>query len=281
MKRIARSLSVLFLAGFAGFAHASECSSLASMRWLLGEWLAENDKSTWRETWTESGPATWEGRGIEVAKAEAGKQSAEDLRLVEMGGSVFYLAKVTHNELPIPFRLVDCGDDRLVFANPAHDFPRRLDYQREPDGRLQVRVSDGADKGFTLDFGRQPTAPADSAAVLAAEDARFAAMVAGNPDAMRRFFAEELAYVHSTGRVVNREQLIDEIKAGKLRYLAMEPVERHVTFMGPDDAFVSGQVLIAASADSKPVEFQARYLAIYARHGGDWRLRAWQSLRLP
>jgi hypothetical protein len=281
MKRIVRSLSVLFLAGFAGFANASECSSLASMRWLLGDWLAESDKSTWRETWTESSPATWEGRGIEVAKAEAGKQSAEDLRLVEMGGSVFYLAKVTHNELPIPFRLVDCGDDRLVFANPAHDFPRRLDYQRQPDGRLQVRVSDGADKGFTLDFGRQTTAPADPAAVLAAEDALFTAMVTANPDAMRRFFAEELAYVHSTGRVVNREQLIDEIQAGKLRYLAMEPSERHVAFMGPDAAFVRGQVQIAASADSKTVEFQARYLAIYARHGGDWRLRAWQSLRLP
>ena len=281
MKRIVRSLSVLFLAGFAGFAHASECSSLASIRWLLGDWLAEGDKSTWRETWTEFSPDTWEGRGIEVAKAEAGKQSAEDLRLVEMGGSVFYLAKVTHNELPIPFRLVECGDDRLAFANPAHDFPRRLDYQRQPDGRLQVRVGDGADQGFTLDFARQPTASADSAAVLAAEDARFAAMVTANPDAMRRFFAEELAYVHSTGRVVNREQLIDEIQAGKLRYLAMAPAERHVTFMGRDDAFVRGQVQIAASADSKTVEFQARYLAIYARQGGDWRLRAWQSLRLP
>jgi ketosteroid isomerase-like protein len=281
MKRIVRSLSVLFLAGFAGFAHASGCSSLASMRWLLGEWLADGDKTTWRETWTEIGPDTWEGRGIEIAKAEPGKQSAEELRLVAMGGSVFYLAKVTHNELPIPFRLVECGDDRLVFANPAHDFPRRLDYRRQPDGRLQVRVSDGADKGFTLDFGRQPTASADSAAVLAAEDARFAAMVTANPEAMHRYFAEDLAYVHSTGRVVNREQLIDEMQAGKLRYLAMTPLERHVAFMGPDDAFVRGQVRIAASADLKTVEFQARYLAIYARDDGDWRLRAWQSLRLP
>jgi uncharacterized protein (TIGR02246 family) len=281
MKRIARSLSVLFLAGFAAFAHASECSSLASMRWLLGDWLADGDKSTWRETWTEIDPDTWEGRGIEIAKAEPGKESAEELRLVEMGGSVFYLAKVTHNELPIPFRLVECGDDRLVFANPAHDFPRRLDYQRLRNGRLQVRVSDGADKGFTLDFGRQPTVSADYAAVLAAEDARFVAMVTADPEAMRRYFAEDVAYVHSTGRVVNREQLIDEMQAGKLRYLALTPSERHVAFMGPDDAFVRGQVQIAASADSKTVEFQARYLAIYARDDGDWRLRAWQSLRLP
>ena len=281
MKRIVRSLSVLFLSGFAGFAHASECGSLASMRWLLGDWLAESGKTTWRETWTEVGPKSWEGRGIESSKADPGKQSAEELRLVEMGGSVFYLAKVTHNELPIPFRLVECGDGRLVFANPAHDFPRQLDYERQADGHLRVRVSDGAGKGFTLDFARQPAAAADSTAVLAAEDARFGAMVTANPEAMHRFFAEDLTYVHSTGRVVNREQLIDETQTGKLRYLAIAPSERQVAFMGPDAAFVRGQVQIKATADTKPLEFQVRYLAIYARIGGDWRLRAWQSLRLP
>lgn len=281
MKRFVRSLSVLVHMGFAGFAHASECGSLASMNWLLGDWLAEGDKTTWRETWTELGPDTWEGRGIEVAKAEPGRQSAEDLRLVAMGGSVFYLAKVTHNELPIPFRLVECGNDRLVFANPAHDFPRRLEYRPQPDGRLRVRISDGAYEGMTLDFRRQPAASADSAAVLAAEDARFAAMVTENPEAMRRYFAEDLSYVHSTGRVVNREQLIDEMQNGKLRYLAMAPSERHVAFVGPDAAFVRGQVQIEATAGAEPVEFQARYLAIYARNGSDWRLHAWQALRLP
>ena len=251
------------------------------MRWLLGDWQAESDKTTWRETWTEIGAATWEGRGIEASNVDPGKQSAEELRLVQMGGSVYYLAKVTHNELPVPFRLVECGDGHLVFANPEHDFPRRLDYERQADGRLRVRVSDGAEKGFTLDFGRQALPASDSAAVLASEDARFAAMVTADPDALHRFLAEDLQYVHSTGRVVDREQLIAELQAGKLRYLAMVPSERHVTFMGPDAAFVRGQVRIKASADANPVDFQARYLAIYARDGGDWRLRAWQSLRLP
>jgi uncharacterized protein (TIGR02246 family) len=276
-----RPIGLLILAFWAGVAGASECNSLASMDWLLGEWLAEDGKTTWRESWTAVGPKTWEGRGVESSKSVPGKQSSEDLRIVEMGGSVFYLAKVTHNELPIPFRLVECGDGRLVFANPAHDFPRQLDYERQPDERLQVRVSDGADKGFTLDFARQPAASPDAAAVLAAEDARFAAMVAADAEAMRRFFAEDLAYVHSTGRVVNGEQLIREIQDGSLRYRAVTPLERQVDFMGPDSALVRGLARIEATAGTKPVEFQARYLAIYARDGGSWRLRAWQSLRLP
>ncbi len=117
--------------------------------------------------------------------------------------------------------------------------------------------------------------------MLAAEDARFATMVAADAEAMRRWFTEDLEYVHSTGRVVNREQMIDELQAGKLRYRVVTPSERHVTFMGADAAFVRGQARIEVAADAKPAEFQARYLAVYRREGGDWRLQAWQSLRLP
>ncbi len=110
-----------------------------------------------------------------------------------MADGVYYLSKVTHNELPVAFRLSECADGRFVFVNPAHDFPKRLDYVREGEDRLKVRVSDGADKGFTLDFARMPVPAADLDAVLAAEDARFAAMVAADPEAMRRWFADDLA----------------------------------------------------------------------------------------
>jgi ketosteroid isomerase-like protein len=44
---------------------------------------------------------------------------------------------------------------------------------------------------------------------------------------------------------------------------------------------VRGQARIEIAADTKPAEFQARYLAVYRLEGGDWRLQAWQSLRLP
>jgi hypothetical protein len=281
MKLLARWLPLLCLAGFTGLAGASECRSLASMKWLLGEWKAEGDTSTWHESWVEISPASWEGRATEASRTSPAAQSIEELRLVAMGGSVFYLAKVAHNELPVPFRLVDCSDGGLVFANAAHDFPRRLASERQPGGRLHVRVSDGAGKGFSLDFARQPGAAPQSAAVLADEDARFAAMVSADREAMRRWFTEDLEYVHSTGRVVNREQMIEELEGGGLRYRVVTPSERHVTFLGADAALVRGQAHIEIVTDATPAKFQARYLAVYRREGGDWRLQAWQSLRLP
>lgn len=80
----------------------------------------------------------------------------EALRLVAMAGHVFYVAKVAHNEYPVAFRLVDCDVDRLVFANPAHDFPRRIEYRRTGPDAFDAHVSDGATKGFRLDFRREP-----------------------------------------------------------------------------------------------------------------------------
>jgi hypothetical protein len=179
MTRWRRFVSLILLGAGANGAGAADCRSLGTLDWLQGEWLADGAKSTWRETWTALGPATWEGRGMETSKAEPARTSAEDLRLVQMGDGVFYVAKVAHNELPVAFRLVECADGRLRFANPEHDFPKQLDYELQADGRMQVRISDGAGKGFTLDFARVAPPAADAAAVLRAEDDRFAAMVAG------------------------------------------------------------------------------------------------------
>lgn len=275
-----RAPLLILLVVVAEAAAAAPCSSLDPLRWLLGDWLADGQKNTWRETWVEVSPRNWEGWGIETPKSDPDKASAEELRLVEMGGGVFYVAKVSHNELPIAFRLVECGEGRLVFANPAHDFPRRLDYERQSDGRLHVRVSDGAGKGFMLDFSRQD-APVAEAAVLAAEDSRLAAMVAADAEAMRRWLADDLRYVHSTGKVESRDELIEGIAAGRLRYVAVTPTERQVRFMGPATAVVEGSARIQATAGTTTADFESRYVAVYALEAGSWRLRSWQSLRLP
>lgn len=281
MRHPAFNLSAAALVLMSGPAFADTCGTLASLDWLLGRWISDGTQSTIHESWTARSSTTWEGEGIEASKADPAKTSREDLRLVEMSDGVYYVAKVAHNALPVAFRLSECADGRFAFVNPAHDFPKRLDYLREGDDRLTVRVSDGAEKGFTLTFVRTTSPPTGTEAVLAAEDARFAAMVAADPDAMRRWLADDLGYVHATGQVENREQLIDSIVGGMLRYLSIEPSERHVRLQGPTAAIVQGTVRIQARAGDRAVDFPARYLAVYGLEDRDWRLRAWQSLRLP
>jgi hypothetical protein len=150
----------LLVACAAACATAPGCDRLDAAQWLVGSWRAESRDSVVTETWTEVGARTYEGRGETRARADGQLRDQEDLRLVAMGDGVFYVAKVAHNDRPVAFRLTTCGDGRLVFENPSHDFPRRIEYRRLDGIRFEVHVSDGAGRGFRLEFTRQPPAGA-------------------------------------------------------------------------------------------------------------------------
>jgi hypothetical protein len=137
-------------------ADAASCSHLASVAWLLGTWHAESRDATITETWVTASDATYEGRGVTRSRVDGSVRDPEDLRLVAMGDGVFYLAKVAHNERPVAFRLTSCSGGKYVFENPAHDFPRRIEYRRVDDARFEAHVSDGGDRGFRLVFSRSP-----------------------------------------------------------------------------------------------------------------------------
>lgn len=280
-QRMCASVTVLMLA-LPAWAGAADCSSLAAARWVLGDWVAGVGTSLFRESWSELGPQTLEGIGFEQAIADGKVIGTEALRLVEMAGGVFYIAKVAHNDLPVAFRLTECTAGRLVFENPAHDFPRRLEYNRRADGGMAVAVSDGKDKGFTLDFERTVAVAVAAGPVLAAEDARFAAMTAADAAGLGDWLADDLQYVHSTGQVADRQQFIESIRSGEFRYLQITPVDRQVIMLGERSALVRGRGRFQAVAEGKPLDLDIRYLAVYGQGGdGRWRLRSWQSLRLP
>ena len=128
-----------------------ELNSLAP---LVGQWQAQTKKSVVSEHWHKVSHLSFEGLGQTHDLAGVLKDS-EELRLVQMQGTVFYLAKVKHNPLPVAFALISCQNNKFRFENKNHDFPKQLDYQLLSADSLQVDVSDGAEKGFRLNFNRQ------------------------------------------------------------------------------------------------------------------------------
>ena len=150
------------------------------------------------------------------------------------------------------------------------------------NSRMVVAVSDGKDKGSTLNFKRGAAAADPGAPVLAAEDARFAAMIGGNAAELDQWLADDLQYVHSTGQVESREQFLASIAGGAFRYLEIAPLERQVVTLGDNSALVRGHARFQVIAGGNRLDLEIRYLAIYGLGSdGHWRLRAWQSLRLP
>ena len=131
---------------------------LSSFYWPAATWEARSGNSIIVEKWEIISPFSFEGAGY-VRKIGMDKPgSDESLRMLHMKGGIFYLAKVDHNEMPVPFRLVSREPDKLIFENKNHDFPKQITYFRKGTDSLTVRVgslSDPRNRSFELNFGKK------------------------------------------------------------------------------------------------------------------------------
>ncbi len=86
------------------------------------------------ETWQLVDDSTFTGTGVGMAAGDTA--FAESLRLELRAGQVDYIARAfgQNNDQPVAFRATHLGTDSLVFENPSHDFPQRINYRRTVNG---------------------------------------------------------------------------------------------------------------------------------------------------
>lgn len=124
-----------------------------------------------------------------------------------------------------------------------------------------------------------PSAEAEKQ-VREAQARRFEVMVGGNTAALAPLLADDLVYTHGSGQVETKAQFLESLASGRLRYRAIAAPDAVVRVYG-EAAVVTGRADVQATAGGQDVAFAARYLAVYVREGGAWRLAAWQNTRLP
>lgn len=123
-------------------------SPFANVAFLVGHWRSERGGTAQEEVWSAPAGAAMAGqnrstRGDELVDFEL-------LRIVRRGDELFYEARPRGGRAVL-FRLVAAEPGRVVFANPEHDFPRRISYWLQ-DGELCAAVDDGKDDGKRLAF---------------------------------------------------------------------------------------------------------------------------------
>jgi hypothetical protein len=156
MKKLLTIFSCLWLSSYTS---AEECRSLDVVEWILGEWTTSPKRVVVHEYWHRVSDATFEGESTTKSVTDGEVVNYETLRLVAMSDGVFYIAKVTHNNLPVPFRLTRCSEGIAVFENPAHDAPQRLIYKLSDTSapgapELEVRLEGAGMNDFSLFFHR-------------------------------------------------------------------------------------------------------------------------------
>lgn len=115
--------------------------------------------------------------------------------------------------------------------------------------------------------------------VLRADQARLAAMVAGDTGALDRLMSEQLRFVHSDGRVESKADYVKNLMAGDTEYRDAKTADVETMQIAPDVVAVIGAQSMRKRLGPDWSEVNLRYLAVYRKEGNSWKLVAWQSAR--
>lgn len=130
--------AALWLGLAAGGSAAAD--GLDDMSWLAGHWRAEDGTSISEEGWFA--PSGGLMVGVNRAVEDGAAVSFEYLRIEAGadGAAPVYVAQPGGGD-PARFPLVEAGANYAVFADPSHDFPQMIRYQRAGD-ELTATISD-------------------------------------------------------------------------------------------------------------------------------------------
>jgi hypothetical protein len=139
------ALALLCVPWLASTPRPQAAPDVDELAWLAGHWALDQGGLHQEELWTAPMGGTLLGLHRDVHLGQDRTLAFEFLRIVEHQGSLRYLASPEGRE-PTPFDLVELTADTVVFANEAHDFPKRIRYALEDNGKtLHARVEGAPD----------------------------------------------------------------------------------------------------------------------------------------
>ena len=121
----------------------------------------------------------------------------------------------------------------------------------------------------------------DARFVLALEERRRQALLAGDLPALQGLLADPLVYVHSTGACDRKDSYLAKLSGGSLKYLALDFSDLQVQVLR-QAAVVTGRMAAAVSKDGQQKNVASLFMTVWAcTADGRWQLHAHQGTPLP
>lgn len=116
--------------------------------------------------------------------------------------------------------------------------------------------------------------------MAALEDARTAAMLAGDAEALRGLLSPRLRYSHSLGDRDTFESYLARVAAG---YFVYRRIEHRVDWSEDlaSAVLIGGRMTAEVVVAGETRRIDNAFLAVWAEEGGAWRLIAYQPTPLP
>ena len=122
--------------------------------------------------------------------------------------------------------------------------------------------------------------PDDVGAVLAAEDRRYRAMLAGDAATLEEVCADGLSYAHSSGVRDTKSEYLGKLRSGYYVYRRIEHQVERVEVLG-DTAIVVGRMTADVEVQGTPKTIDNLALAVWTRASGTWQFLAYAPTSPP
>jgi HD-GYP domain-containing protein (c-di-GMP phosphodiesterase class II) len=115
---------------------------LQKANWMLGEWEKTDSLGSLKEIWERIDDSTFVGFSYYIQNKKD-TVHYEQVELMQDGEHLIYKSTVKgeNNNLPVPFQMTKDEDSLLVFENPKHDYPQKIQYKLYKNGSLIATVS--------------------------------------------------------------------------------------------------------------------------------------------
>lgn len=110
---------------------------ITRLAWLAGCWESTAGDRRTEEHWMAPGGGMMLGMSRTVVKEIA--REFEQMRIHQKDGRLVFTAHPS-GQAEDSFDATELTSSRVVFENPAHDFPQRIIYARAQDGSLLARI---------------------------------------------------------------------------------------------------------------------------------------------
>ena len=111
---------------------------------------------------------------------------------------------------------------------------------------------------------------------ISLEQARWAAMIAGDVTVLAPLLDDEMTWTHANGHLDDKHGFLSRLSGGGVRYLTVERTEEMVRVVGPV-AVVTGLADMTVIIGEERKALSNRYTATWVGRDKQWRLFAWHS----
>ena len=108
---------------------------------------------------------------------------------------------------------------------------------------------------------------------------KFGLMIRMQYDSLQAILDDRLMFIHSSGWTETKQELIEDMKSGKLRYKDIQIAEASARIY-PSVAIVTGKGKFSVTLDENALELDLCYTEVYIQRNGKWLLASRHSNRL-